>query len=134
MTERQGTPMLTPTYNTVLIMAIQDVIRALNAADYLHAHDCLETLWNIAPPKVEEELAQDWQNYQNKLNAVNNVKGIDAVDSIHLQSKAAKQVLIREVRPMLQKIKKSLHDHKYLESEYGAKPKYEKRGKLTVPK
>lgn len=131
--ERQATPLLTPTYNTILIMSIQDVVRALNNADYLHAYDCLETLWVISPPCVENDCGKQWNTYHMKLARILNLRGIDAIHSLQIQTSQSKKYIAREIRPMLAEIKKSLHSGKYLENEYGAKPRIQRKGHLSVP-
>lgn len=133
MTEAHTTPMLTPTYNTVLITSILDIVKALNNDEHMKAFDCIETLWVISPKRVRTDCEKEYKQYHHKLAQILSTNGVDAIHSLQLQNREAKRFIATQVRPLLRAIRDSLDEGKYLEVEYGAKPKFGKKGHLKVP-
>lgn len=109
---------LTPTYQTNLMLALGDIIRALNRGDLISAFDCCETLYDTATKEVEKEVDEKIRNEINtKLsNAVNIIRSTDMSVRRTIQSNDIARIKRTYARAFYRSLKESLYKHNYLEN------------------
>ena len=115
---------LTPTYQTNLMLALGDIIRALNKGDLISAFDCCETLYDTATEQVEKEVDEKIRNEINtKLaNVINGINSRDIHMRRTLQSNEIARIKRSYARAFYRALKESLDKHNYLEN-VPAKPR-----------
>jgi hypothetical protein len=109
---------LTPTYQTNLMLAMGDIIRALNKGDLTNAFDCCETLYDTATEEVEKEVNERIRNEitAQLTKATNGIHSMDMNLRRTLQSNAIAKIKRSYARPFYRALKESLDKHQYLEN------------------
>ena len=108
-------PYVTPTYQSNLMLALGDVIRALNADRIYEGWNCLRTLYYLSPPAVMAEVTPTYDILCRQMNRILRVKGVDVYQSIKLHRKELIKFLRSANYEFLLTLKNSLHKHHYLE-------------------
>jgi putative protein kinase ArgK-like GTPase of G3E family len=115
---------LTPTYQTNLMLALGDIIRALNKGDLISAFDCCETLYDTATEEVEKEVNEKIRDeISTKIaNAVNGINAMDMHVRRTVQSNDIARIKRSYAHAYYRALKESLDKHSYLENA-PAKPR-----------
>ena len=133
MTEsRENTPFLTDTYKAVLIRDLIRINECFFTKDYQGSFEGLRMLYSDLLPKPRKEIEEKWREFCKKKTAIQIREGDFVRRSIN-QSKSENTYLYQNIPEIKAEFIDIMHENKLLDIETGAKPKYSRKGHLTVP-
>lgn len=131
-TSRETTPFLTDTYKAILIRDLIRINECFFNKDFQGSFQGLRMLYSDLLPKPRKELTEKWLEFCKKKEAILIHEG-DFVRRSMDQSKAENAFLYENIPEIKEKFIDIMHANNLLDLETGAKPKYSKKGHLSVP-
>lgn len=128
--EDERSPYLQPTYQTILINALNAVLTKLIENQQIGAYFALKATHEILPDKVKTEISGEWEKYMRDVHSFSSTAAYVALRIEDRKSKVW-QYLSENNYPLYGQIKDSLEKHKYLKFDFGAHPQNPKGGRFA---
>lgn len=113
---RENAPELTPTYQTLLIHALDAILKRLLENDQFGAFQALCITHKVLKKVVKDEVKDDWESFLAEKAKIKSVNG-DFHRRMVNQNKALFQFFYRNNPLIYEKFMEALDKHKYLEEE-----------------
>lgn len=126
----EGTPILTPTFQSLISHNLLGLTDALNHYSFLEAYNRMRIIISMLKETHQEPL---WNNGVKQIDE--KMRGIQSLESTdYYRTGKLHKNRLREIAPdiltLFRSLMKTLHDHNYLEQT--VRPRYTKRKKLSV--
>ena len=113
----EPSPIITPTYQNLLINQLNTIVTAINEGNQLYAFRCLRTLIISLNPKHNETLKENEVKHLSKdIAEINQLTGVDYETTWETRRNAAK-TLAPKVLVLYEKVMVILHTKGYLEMQ-----------------
>jgi hypothetical protein len=110
------THLVTPTYQSLLILGLDTVANRLMDGDELGGWQALKTLYAELPPGCQKECNEQVHSVQEQLNQIRRFQGCSIADTAIRRTSATKRYLCVANLELFDKFKNSLFSKGYLEN------------------